>query len=104
MAPVSTSIANGHGAVLHVELVHALCQVFFQDALHGLINGEHQVVAILGLHILLILKGHIGAQGIAGGDQPPRGAPSSVSYCSSTPSRPWPSVPVNPSTVEATVP
>ena len=66
---------NGHGAVLYVELVHALCQVFFQDALHGLIDGEHQVVAILGLHILLILKGHIGAQGIAGGDQPPRGAP-----------------------------
>ena len=66
---------NGHGAVLHVELVHALGQVFLQNALHSLINGEHQVVAVLGLHILLVFKGHIGAQGVPGGNEPPGGAP-----------------------------
>ena len=39
--------------------------------LDALVNSQHQVISVLGLHPLLILEGHIRTHCVFGGDQPP---------------------------------
>ena len=55
---------DGYRAVLDLILFDALLQVFFQDALHRLIDGQHQVITVFRTDELFVFKGHVSAQSV----------------------------------------
>ena len=61
---------NGGGTVLNIIIDDALFQILFHKVLDGLVDGQHQAVAILRRHQLLVIVGHIGADGVFGRNQP----------------------------------
>ena len=50
---------NGRAALQRAAGLKARLQMLFYDALCGLVDREHKVVAVLCLHILVILERHV---------------------------------------------
>ena len=55
---------------MNIIIDDALFQILFHKVLDGLVDGQHQAVTILCRHQLLVIIGHIGADGVFGRNQP----------------------------------
>lgn len=59
MAPGLDVHQNGRAALQRAAGLKARLQVLFYDALCGLVDREHKVVAVLRLHVLVVLERHV---------------------------------------------